>query len=421
MSRILTVAQREFIETVKNKIFILNLILVPVMVVGGMVISTHFARKTVEGPRPAKRIAVKDLSNELSSEFDRVFQQYNKSNPRRQIILTQVGATESHSDSHTLEMKDRVRQGKLDAFVILAKDSINSDGKSYCYIKTRNVTDLDLFATVERLINDAVVNLRFRQYNLSQELYAKVRRWVPLEQVDVSAKAEEKREPLAMLMVPFFFLFLMFLGIIGINQQIMTSVIEEKNSRVMEVILSAVSPFQLMTGKIVGLAAAGLVLVFCWGIAAYGAAAYRGITGIVSIGNLAYFIVYYILGFLLIASVFAAIGSTCNTIKEAQSLMMPVMLIFILPMVTWFYIAQHPEAPMSVVMSYIPPITPMVMILRISAYPELSRIEIAASLILLAASVPAVMWAAAKVFRTGILMYGKPPSVRELLRWLRYS
>jgi ABC-2 type transport system permease protein len=421
MSRILTVAQREFIETVKNKIFILNLILVPVMVVGGMVISTHFARKTVEGPRPAKRIAVRDLSNELSAEFDRVFQQYNKTHPQRQIILTQVGATESDSDSRTLEMKDRVRQGKLDAYVILAKDSINSDGKSYCYIKTRNVTDLDLFATVERLINDAVVNLRFRQYNLSQELYAKVRRWVPLEQVDVSAKAEEKREPLAMLMVPFFFLFLMFLGIIGINQQIMTSVIEEKNSRVMEVILSAVSPFQLMTGKIVGLAAAGLVLVFCWGIAAYGAAAYRGITGIVNIGNLAYFIVYYILGFLLIASVFAAIGSTCNTIKEAQSLMMPVMLIFILPMVTWFYIAQHPEAPMSVVMSYIPPITPMVMILRISAYPELSRIEIAASLVLLAASVPAVMWAAAKVFRTGILMYGKPPSVRELLRWLRYS
>ena len=421
MGRILTVAQRDFAETVKSKVFLLNLILVPVLSVGAIFVSTHVARKTMEGPRPAKTVAVKDLSNTLSAELDDVFQRYNKNNAQRQITLVLLGPNEASTDSGTLAMKERVRQGGYDAFVILAQDVISGSGKSYYYMRTRNMGDLDVHGTVQTLINDAVVNVRFKQRNLSPALIAELRRYVPLEQVDVSTKVEEKRDPMLMLMVPFFFLFLMFIGVMTTNQQMLTSVIEEKNSRVIEVILSAVSPFQLMTGKIIGQAAAGLIPVIVWGATAYAAATYRGMTGVVNLGILAYFIVYFTLGFLLISSVFAAIGSACNTIKEAQTMMMPVMIFLIVPVVTWFGIAQRPESSLAVILSFIPPMTPMVMILRIAAYPELPPIQIVASLALLGVSVPAVMWASAKVFRTGILMYGKQPSLRELLRWLRYS
>jgi len=420
MSKVLTVAQREFAEAVKNKIFLLNLFLTPLLGVGVVLIATHSTRQATEGPRPAKVIAVKDFSNQLSAELDRVFRDYNKFNPQRQIIVKQLGPDETDSESGTLGLKDEVRKGKLDACIILAKDVISGGGKSYYYMKTRNIGGLDLFGTVQGRVNDAVVNTRFRLRNVSQELFAELHRWVPLEQVDVSAKGEEKRNPMVLLMVPFFFLFLMFIGVLTTNQQMLTSVIEEKNSRVIEVILSALSPFQLMAGKIVGQAAAGLIPVIVWGTAAYAAATFRGISGVVSIGNLIYFIIYYLLGFLLISSVFAATGSACNTIKEAQTLMMPLMMILILPMILWFPIAQHPEAPLSLVLSFIPPLTPMVMILRIAAYPELPFFQILASLVVLGASVPAVMWASAKIFRTGILMYGKPPSLRELLRWLCY-
>jgi len=419
MTRIITVAKREYLETVKSKVFILNLVLTPLLVVGGIFLSTRMTQKTMEGPRPVKVIAVTDLTGQAIPELLRLSQEYNKFNPQREILLTL--STEGDA-SHTQELKDKVQRGELAAFLLISKDALGSGkGKSYCYVKALGMTDMDLYSTVQRMINDAIVTTRFRQKNLPPELYAELHRYVPFEQVDLGAKPQEKRDPLAMLMAPFFFLFLMFTGIIAVNQQIMTSVIEEKNSRVMEVILSAVSPFQLMSGKILGLAGAGLTLVFFWGVTAYGAAAYRGMTAVVTVANLTYFVLYYILGFLLISSILAAIGSVCNTMKEAQSMMMPVMIIFILPMFMWFYIAQHPQAPLSIALSFIPPITPMIMILRIASNPEIPFIQILASFLVLGASVPAVMWASAKVFRTGILMYGKPPSLRELLRWLRYS
>jgi len=123
----------------------------------------------------------------------------------------------------------------------------------------------------------------------------------------------------------------------------------------------------------------------------------------------------------LMASMLAAIGSACNTLREAQTLMGPVMMMFVVPMVAWFYIVQRPEEPVAVVLSFIPPLTPMIMILRIAALPDLSRLQIFASILLLSVSVPLVMWASAKIFRVGVLMYGKPPSLRELLRWVRYK
>jgi len=117
----------------------------------------------------------------------------------------------------------------------------------------------------------------------------------------------------------------------------------------------------------------------------------------------------------------AGIGSVCNTTKESQGLLMPISLTFALPMIAWFNLAQHPEGMFARVLSFVPPLTPMVMVLRISAKPDLPWIEIVASIALLVVCVPVVIWAAAKVFRTGVLMYGKRPGWREVLRWVRQN
>jgi ABC-2 type transport system permease protein len=221
-------------------------------------------------------------------------------------------------------------------------------------------------------------------------------------------------------------MFLMFMGIFGMGQHILTSVIEEKNSRVMEVLLSAVSPFELMCGKIMGLAGISLTVIILWAAAAcgtayYGAARWWHVNIDLPTEILPYFAIYFVLGFLMFSSILAGIGSVCNTLKEAQSLMMPITFIFILPMVAWFNLAQHPDGLLARVLSFLPPLTPMVMTLRLASTPPPSFLEVFASIILLAAFVPAVMWVAAKVFRTGILMYGKRPGLREVIHWLRQS
>lgn len=421
MGTILKVAQREYVETVKTKMFLISIIITPLLVVGVIFLSGRLMRETVTGPRPARKIAITDLSNELSSELERAFKEYNMSHPQRQLILKQLNAEERDLDARIEKVKEEVHQGTLDAYLVIAKNVLKDGDKSYYYMSAKKVADLELFSIVYRLLNEAVTNTRFQLHNLSPQLIAELRRSTSVEQVDVSSKTGKKRGAFAMMMTPFFFLFLMFMGVFAINQQMLTTLIEEKNSRVIEVLLSAVSPFQLMVGKIVGLVCVGFTLVGIWGIAAYLAAASRGLGDLVNASIVVYFIIYYVLGFLLLSSILAAIGSACNTLREAQSLMGPITMVLILPMVGWFYFAQHPEATVSVVLSFIPPITPMIMILRIAANPDLAFMQILASIVLLAASVPIVMWGSAKVFRTGILMYGKSPKLGELLRWLRYK
>ena len=118
---------------------------------------------------------------------------------------------------------------------------------------------------------------------------------------------------------------------------------------------------------------------------------------------------------------YAAVGSACNTLREAQGMMVPIALIFVVPLAGWMYFVQHPNGLVAVVLSFVPPLTPMIMVLRLAASREVPVWQIALSLLVLAAAVPAMMWVAAKIFRTGVLMYGKPPKIREMIRWLRYK
>ena len=196
------------------------------------------------------------------------------------------------------------------------------------------------------------------------------------------------------MILPFGFMYLMFLGIMTIGQQILSSIIEEKNSRIIEVLLSAVSPLQLMTGKIIGLGGIGMTVMGFWALAAFLAAQYQQINISVSGGLLLCFLVYYVLGFLLFSAILAGIGSICNTLKETQSLLTPIVLLMIIPMITWMELTRSPDGLMARVMSFIPPLTPMVMVLRLSAAPTIWWVEIAASMIVLLAAVLATIWAA---------------------------
>jgi ABC-2 type transport system permease protein len=425
MRKILKVAQREYIETVRTKTFIISVLMTPA-IIGLVIFINSRMQRSMTGPRPPRAVFIADLTKELTDKIKASFEQYNTSNPQRQILL-QTLVTDTGSDESA---KTKIRNGQLDAYLVLDKDSVEGTGKIHSFIRGTNMEELDLVSTVENLLNNAVVNRRCELKNVSPELLTELRRRVPNERVDVGSASQQKRlnegEQFAKMMVPFFFMFLMFMGIFGMGQHMLTSVIEEKSSRVIEVLLSAISPFELMAGKIVGLAGISLTVMGLWALAAYGTAYYGSVRWLnvnieLPIGILTYFVVYYILGFLLFSSILAGVGAVCNTLKEAQSFMMPISFLFILPMMLWFNLVQHPNGSLARSLSFLPPLTPMVMILRLGSNPKPSFLEVLASIVLLAASVLAVMWAAAKVFRIGILMYGKRPGLREVLRWVKWS
>ena len=176
-----------------------------------------------------------------------------------------------------------------------------------------------------------------------------------------------------------------------------------------------------MAGKILGLVSIGLTVICLWGVAAIATARSQGLDVGIAPAILPYFVIYYILAFLLFGSTMVGIGSICNTIKETQSLMTPVMLVCILPLLAWQNIIRDSNGLLARGLSFFPPTTPMVMILRLSGGSDIWSVEILASIALLAAAVLAAMWIAAKVFRTGILMYGKRPGLMEVARWLKQT
>ncbi len=424
MNKIYHVALREYLETVKSKLFLVSVFVTPLIVAGIIAVMSLSQVRAMLGGQDSQRVAVLDLSNSLAEDLQQAFEEHNEDHPRREFVPSIYSANDPETSLTEDELKEGVREGEWNVGLIVSPDVIEGTGTSHYYRKSQKVADFEVSSRVRRILQKAVTNKRYRMHGLSPELIAELGRDVSINELDVTREIEEEEEEgmqIVRMMVPFLFLFLMFFGLVVTGQGLLTSVIEEKSSRVIEVLLSALSPFQLMAGKIAGLAAVSLTVMLIWGVPAFATVAGLGVGNLVPLRELGYFFIYFFLGFVLLSSLFVAIGSACNTVKEAQSLMTPLMILVILPMVGFPFFAQHPDSVAAVVLSYIPPTTPMVMMVRIAADPELPIFQIVTSMAVLAASVPVAMWMAAKIFRTGILMYGKPPSLREMLRWVRHG
>lgn len=424
MLKLLKVAQREYLETAKTKAFIFSIILLPVF----LVIIVFFAKRLIRKPttaRPPMKIVVMDLSNQLSDQIKTSFDEHNTNHPNRQIKLDELPTSED-SESVDKQMKDKLRRGILGAYIVLDKDLLDGTGKIHFYQYKPKPTDSDTVIAIRNLLRDDIRDKRFERLSLSQDQIDHLQAYVHFEEIDVGSTDKEEKvqgtgDKIMMAMVPFFFMYLLFLGIMTMGQQMLSSIIEEKSSRVIEVLLSAVSPFQLMGGKILGLVGIGLTVVCLWGLAAIGTARWYGLDVGIAPTILPYFVIYYILAFMLFGATMVGIGSICNTIKESQSLMTPITIFCILPLLAWQNIVRDANGILARVLSFIPPTTPMVMILRLSSGADIWSVEVFGSIVLLAASVLASMWIAAKVFRTGILMYGKRPGLMEVARWLRQT
>jgi ABC-2 type transport system permease protein len=422
MRKIFEIARREYMDTVRTKTFLFSLLFTPVLIVGIAVFTSRIS--DVEGGRPPVKIVVTDLTSQLADEIETAANNYNKSNPKRQIIFEPL---QDNNDINAIEAKgrDHLRMGAAEAYIVIDPNTIDGGGRTHVYTYKSKPTMMDATWTIEGFIRNAVIAKRCEVQNVSQKLLDEIRN-VDIERVEIGETAGQQRvqsqgQTTIKMMVPFFFMFMIYMGIIGIGQQMLSSVIEEKNSRIIELLLSAVSPFELMAGKILGLGAIGLTIIALWSGVSYAPILWQGISVDITGKLLFCFVVYYILGFLLFSALLAAIGSVCNTLKETQEFMRPVVLILIFPMIAWFKLVQSPDGTMARVLSIVPPISPLVMPLRISAGSNVGNFEIFASIALLVGSVIFMMWFAGKIFRIGILMYGKRPTLREISRWLRTS
>ncbi|MGP1347091.1 MAG: ABC transporter permease [Phycisphaerales bacterium] len=277
---------------------------------------------------------------------------------------------------------------------------------------------------IERTIDDAIVDERMRRAGLDPELVSRLRQRPASTTTTVTADAETKSIDEMQMFIPMAFMLLLWISVMTGGQYLLMSTIEEKSSRVMEVLLSAISPTELLTGKIIGQGLVALtVLAVYVGI---------GMVGLNQLGPqlfallpldiLPWLVVYFVIAFGLFACLMAAVGSAVSDIREAQSLLGPIMILLMFPWFLWFFIVDNPNSIFATVLSYIPITTPFVMILRIAQTTDPVPLwQVITTSLVGAAGVVAVGWAAVKIFRIGVLMYGKPPSFRELFKWLRHG
>ena len=223
------------------------------------------------------------------------------------------------------------------------------------------------------------------------------------------------------IMLPLGFMLLLMMSVMVGGQYLLTTTIEEKSSRVVEVLLSAISPMQLMTGKIVGQMAVGLVLLGVYASVGMATLSAFALLDLITIDKIIFMLIYFILAYFIIASLMAAIGSSVNELREAQSLMGPVMMVIMLPYFFWLPISRDPNSTLSLVLSMTPPMSPFAMMVRIASTEPPPMWQILLSIGLTAAAAYLCVWFAAKVFRVGLLMYGKPPNFKTLIRWVRMS
>jgi ABC-type Na+ efflux pump permease subunit len=221
------------------------------------------------------------------------------------------------------------------------------------------------------------------------------------------------------MLVPMGFMMLLWITVFTSANYLLTTTIEEKGSRVMEVLLSAVSPMELLTGKLLGQAGVSLVMLVMYGAAGLGGLGAIAMLDVVPASHLLWFAVWFPVAYFMVAAIMAGIGSAVSDLREAQSLVGPAMIALMVPLILWLPIVENPNGALAVAFSFIPPASPFVNVLRLTAANEPVPLwQSLLALVVAVASVLALVWAGARIFRVGVLMQGKTPTPRELLRWI---
>ena len=286
--------------------------------------------------------------------------------------------------------------------------------------------DFQIQGDISSTVSQSVIDARIAGSDLKDQA-ARIRAMLARPAADVKSMTNEGAKSSAgdiSMLLPVAFMLLLWISTFTAGQYLLTTTIEEKSSRVMEVVLSAVSPMQLMVGKILGQMGVASVLMLVYLGAGVGSLAVFSFMHLIDPASIALLLVYFFIAFFLIACMMAAIGSAVTDLREAQSLMTPVMLVMFIPLMLWMPISRNPNGMFATVCSFIPPISPFVMVIRIPAAAGSVPVpvwQIALSIAVGLASVVVACWGAAKIFRIGVLMYGKPPSVGTLIKWIRMA
>jgi len=452
MKKLLVIIRREYLGRLRTKGFVISSLLGPLIMIGFTVVpGLLITMKTGD----ATKVAVVDLTGKMyegvrdsiltkREDRDAPGGQRNRpapgeAAPDREAQVRQV--SEALGASYEVEqvspggrsleeIKDelnaRVRKGELGVYLVLP-EKILEEGRAEYY--GRNVSDPITTSQLRNSLNRAVVEQRLREANIDQNRVRQLSREIKLETTKVSAAGLERDSGFGFGVAMFVGLFI-YMAILMYGQVVLSSVVEEKTTRVAEVLFSSVKPFYLMLGKLVGVALVAITQYVIWAVA-FGAFALFGVGMLAASGVdvplprlplsfAVYGLLFFILGFLMYATIYMLVAAMVTTEKEAGQMAMPVIFLSVISIYLAFPVIRNPNSSFSFWVSIAPFFSPITMLVRIvTETPPFW--QIALSLGVGMASVVVCVWVAARIYRVGMLMYGKSANIPEVVRWLRQT
>ncbi len=413
LSNVWLIARREYLERVRTKGFMIATILIPVLMAGGIggsiLIAKHSKSNSHLAVVSSDMTLARDLQNELEHGKD--------SEMSIDVISPPSGRTRANLDA-------MIKHKDLDGYLWINPPRYTG-GRPVLQYKQGSSADIATRSSVRHAIEAVLTRERLVQQGLSKVQVDDMMKPVELESTD----AGQQDNTAASFGAAYVTFFLMYMVIMLYGMNVARSIIEEKTSRVFEVMLATVKPLEMMAGKVIGVGSVGLTQVGIWMLAAvvlthtalianYVGGGSSGIS--FSAVQVIYFIVYFLLGYLLYSAMAAALGAMTNSEQELQQLNMFLVLPLAGCMVALPLILNSPSSTAARVLSFIPFCTPLLMYMRVSISP-VPWYEIAGSIALMAVTIYAILWVTSRIYSVGILMYGKKPNLPEILRWVKYS
>jgi ABC-2 type transport system permease protein len=457
MRRIFLIASREFIATVSTKAFIIGLFIMPAIIAVGAVVAPRLlnprtyrvqgdlaivdptgrvvpelraglspeaiVRRRAEDARQALERApasARKLAESAGIGSRRAFEAALGPVPDLQVVELPANVDVDRQKDWlqgTSEGRPHLGLAVIDENAVVPAAGESDYGAYKLYVPPK--LDDRAATEIQRSLRDALIDARIRARAMDREAIDSIVRVPRVQSVTVTKEEERDTVREMNFLLPAAFGALLFIGVMTGGQALLTSAVEEKSSRVIEVLLSAVSPMELMAGKLLGQMAVSLVALGLYVLMGIAMLTSFSLFGLLNPWLIFYLVIFFAITYLVIGSLMMAVGSAVNEMREAQSLMTPIMLMLMIPWLLWMPIVRDSNSAFSIAMSFIPPVNSFAMLLRMASVTPPPWWQVWLSIAVGIASVFAAIWFTAKVFRIGLLMYGKPPNFATLIRWVR--
>ncbi len=434
MHKIWAVMRREFLEKVRTRAFIIGTVLFPVLMIGLTVLPILLDRRETE----PKRVAIVDgASGDVGMKVTEALAAARREgdNGAARYSVVRVPArdrVESVRDS-LVAITGVQQEGVegLDGILVLTDESVDGGRIPYLGVNVGSMADM---RKLETELQTTLRQERLRRAGIDVFIGMKASREVDVVAQKVTSGKLTGESGASSFMLAYIMGLVLYMTMLLYGVQVMNSVMEEKTNRIAEVLSSSVKPFEMMLGKVLGVGGVGLLQLSIWGGTAMLVTTYRAplarlfgaspdaLTAMklpsVRPDLLAVFLIYFVLGFLLYAAAYAAVAAMCNSQQEAQQANTPVTLCIVAGFMAMFSLLNEPSGSLARTLSLIPVTAPFVVPVRYSLAP-IPIPELLLSMAVTLAGVLFVVWVAGRIYRVGILMYGKRPKISELWRWVR--